>query len=44
MLLQLQLDQPRGEPRAVDGHIDLLEHIRDGPDVILMPVGDEQTP
>ncbi len=44
VLLQLQLDQPRGEPRAVDGHIDLLEHIGDGPDVVLVPVGNEQAP
>ena len=44
MLLQLQLDEPRGEPGAVDGHVQLLEHIGNGAHVILVPVGDEQTP
>ena len=44
VLLQLQLDKPRREFRAVDGQVDLLEHIGDGADVILVAVGDEQTP
>ena len=44
MLLQLQLDEPRGEPGAVDGHVQLFEHIGNGTHVILVPVGDEQTP
>ena len=43
VLLQLQFDKPRREFRAVDGQVDLLEHIGDGADVILVAVGDEQT-
>ena len=42
VLLQLQLDEARGEPGAVDGHVHLLEHVGDGADVVLMPVGDEE--
>ncbi len=30
VLLQLQLDEARGHPGAVDGHVDLLEHIGNG--------------
>ena len=44
MLLQLQLDEAGGEPGAVDGHVQLLEHIGDGADVVLVAVGDEQAP
>ena len=44
MLLELQLDEPGGEPGAVDRDIDLLENIWDGADVVLMAVGDEQAP
>ena len=44
MLLELQLDESGGEAGAVNGHVDLLEHIGDGPDVILVAVGDEQAP
>ena len=44
MLLQLQLDKTGGEAGAVDGHIDLLENIGDGADVVLVAVGDEQAP
>ena len=43
MLLQLELDQPSGEAGAVDGHVHLLEHIGDGADVILVPVGQKQS-
>ena len=43
VLLQLQLDEPGRQPGTVDGHIDLLEHVGDGADVILVPVGDEHT-
>ena len=44
VLLQLQLDQPRRQPGAVDGHVDLLQHVGDGADVILVSVSDEQAP
>ena len=44
VLLELQLDEPGGEPGAVDRDIDLLENIWDGADVVLMAVGDEQAP
>ena len=44
VLLQLQLDETGGEAGAVDGHVDLLEHIGDGADVVLVAVGDEQAP
>ena len=43
MLLELETNQPRGQAGAVDGHVDLLEHIGDRADVVLVPVGDEQT-
>ena len=43
MLLELQADQSRGQAGAVDGHIDLLEDVGDGPDMVLVAVGDEQT-
>ena len=35
--------QARGQAGAVDGHIDLLEDVGDGPDMVLVAVGDEQT-
>ena len=44
VLLQLQLDQARGQAGAVNGHVDLLENVGNGADVILMPVGDKQPP
>ena len=44
MLLQLQLDEPGGEAGAVDGHVDLLEDVGNGTDVVLVAVGDEQAP
>ena len=44
VLLELQLDESGGEAGAVNGHVDLLEHIGDGPDVILVAMGDEQAP
>ena len=44
MLLELQLNKPGGEAGAVDGHIHLLENIGNGPDVVLVAVGDEQAP
>ena len=43
MLLELQANEACGEAGAVDGHIDLLEDVGDGPDVVLVAVGDEQT-
>ena len=44
VLLQLELDETGGEAGAVNGHVDLLEHIGDGAHVVLVTVGDEQTP
>ena len=44
VLLELQPDQPGGEAGAVNGQVDLLEDIGDGPDVVLVAVGDEQAP
>ena len=44
VLLQLQLDKARGQAGAVNGHIDLLENVGNGADMILMPVGDKQPP
>ena len=41
MLLQLEPDEPRREAGAVDGDVDLLEHIGDRADVILVAVRDE---
>ena len=43
VLLQLEPDEPRREAGAVDGHVHLLEDVGDGPDVVLVAVGDEQT-
>ena len=43
VLLQLQLDESGGKAGAVDGHIHLLEDVGDGPDMVLVAVGDEQT-
>ena len=44
VLLQLQLDQPRAHPGGIDGRIHRTQHIGDGPDVVLMSVGDEDAP
>ena len=44
VLLQLQLDEPRGEAGTVHGHVHLLEDVGNGPDVVLVAVGDEQAP
>ena len=44
VFLQLQLDEPGGQTGAVYRHIHLLENVGDGPDVVLMSVGDEQAP
>ena len=44
VLLQLQGDEAGGEAGAVDGHIHLLEDVGDGPDVVLVAVGDEEAP
>ena len=44
VLLQFQLDEPGGEPGAVDGHVHLLQYIGDGADVVLVAMGDEQAP
>ena len=38
------LISPAVKPGAVDGHVDLLQHVGDGADVILVAVGDEQAP
>ena len=42
--MKLQLDEPGGKAGAVDGHIHLLENIGNGPDMVLMAMGDEQAP
>ena len=44
VLLQLQLDEARSKAGAVDGQVHLLEDVRDGPHVVLVAVGDEQSP
>ena len=44
VLLQLQLDEPRREPGAVYGHVHLAQDVGDGPDMVLMSVGDKQSP
>ena len=44
VLLQLELDQPGCKSGAVNGHVHLPEHIGDGADVVLVPVGDEEPP
>ena len=42
VLLQLQLDEPRRQPGAVYRHVYLPEDIGDGPDMVLVAVGDEK--
>ena len=42
VLLQLVAQKAQREPGGVDGHIDLLEQIGNGTDVVLVAVGDEQ--
>ena len=44
VFLQFELYQPGGEARAVNGHIHLLEDVRNRPHMVLVPVGDEQAP
>ena len=44
VLLKLQLDEPRGQAGAVDGHVHLPEDVGHGPDMVLVSVGDEQSP
>ena len=44
MLLQFEPDETGGKAGAVDGHVDLLEHVRDGAHMVLVAVGDEQAP
>ena len=44
VLLQLQLDQARAHAGGVDGGVDGPQHIGDGPDVVLVAVGDEDAP
>ena len=42
VLLQLEADQTVGQSRAVDRRVGGLEDVGDGPDVILMAVGNEE--
>ena len=42
VFLQLQLNEPQGQGRGVDGGIDGLQHIGQGADVILVSVGDKE--
>ena len=44
VLLQLQLDEPRRHAGGVDGGVQGPQHIGQGPDVVLVAVGDEDTP
>ncbi len=44
VFLQLQLDEPRRQAGAVHRHIHLLENIGDGPDMVLVTMGDEKPP
>src|SRR5215210_738972 len=39
-LLQLAPHEPQGEPRRVNGDVELPEHVREGPYVILVAVGE----
>ena len=43
VLLQLIFDKANCQPCGVDRHIEFFEQIRQAADVILVPVGDEQT-
>ena len=44
VLAELVLDDAHGQAGAVDGHIDLLEDIGEGADVVLVAVGDHKGP
>ena len=44
VLLQLQLDEPRAHAGGVDGGVHRAQHIGQGPDVVLVSVGDEDAP
>ena len=41
-LLQLELHEPRGQARRIDGRVDPVHHIRQRADVILMSVSDDK--
>ena len=41
VLFELELDDRSRQGRCIDRHVELLEHIRDRTDVILMPVRDD---
>ena len=42
--VQLPLHQADGQPRAVDGHFDILHQVGNAADMILVAVGQEKTP
>ena len=42
VLFQLVLDERDGQLCAVNGHVDLPQHIGQGPDVVLVAVGDHK--
>ena len=45
MLVELRLHEAEREPRRPDlGHLDLTEEVGKGPDVILVPVGEDDGP
>ena len=44
VLLQLQFNEAVGHSRAVDGAVYLLHAVGDGPNVVLVSVGDEHAP
>ena len=44
MLLELVLDDAQGQAGGVDGHVQLLQNVGDGTDVILVAVGDDHAP
>jgi hypothetical protein len=41
---QLDLNEPSGERRAVHGDVDLMQHVRQGADVVLVTVRQEDRP
>ena len=44
VLVQLQLDEARRHPGGIDGGVHIPHEVGDGPDVVLMAVGDEDGP
>ena len=43
MLLQLGLDQTERQPRPVDGHVELLQCVRQATDVVLVSVAQKDS-